>query len=346
MNIQKIIDFSRNNVKYFKGIIWVICIWILSTLNFYNPDIDNYKNLYKVIGDGVQVRNIERGFCIFIMLANRINLSYNEFIFVFLSIAVFIFLKALIFFDKDIKTPLLLYIIFPFFLDVVQIRNFMAMAITLFSLRFLVRDDWKGICFYIVGILTASAFHSVALCYLVFIFIHKKYRATLCILSVIFIALLVTIFSDAVININFIDRMQKYMEKLLQGTRTYTKILFGSFFMFYYIMLKILNVKGTNIVENIGWSKYKLVYAISKMMFIFLPVTFFDVDFFRIYRNIIPLFNVAICSQIKKQNIANRFFYKTILFIFTIVLFWLFIAAYTFEDVFISILKYNYLWGK
>lgn len=346
MEIQNIIDLSNNKKIYLKGFIFVFCIWILSALNYANPDMENYKNLYLVIGQGIRVKSIESGFCLFMAVTNKIGLSYNEFIFIYFTIAILIFIRALSFFEKNLRFVLGLYIIFPLFLDIVQIRNFMAMSIVLFSLRYLMKNNFLNIVLYVIGILIASTFHSIALCYLVFLFFIKREKKGVFILLIaIGIMVLLLMFPEVLKNAIHIEKAKRYMENFLYGTQLHTKILFALYFLFYAYILKLLSNNTSNVIRGSEYSKVTLVYKISKVMFIFLPILFFDVDFFRIYRNLLPVFNATICNQIKYLSTENRIFFKCILVIFMLLSFYFFIAIYTFEDVFISIMRYNYLWG-
>lgn len=132
-------------------------IFIVMTLNSYNPDYNSYNLIY-ANPDAAQE---EIGFRYLCKLGNLFNLSYNMFHFIIVFVALVLFIrgvKTLCKFEEVIPSNFYLvsYMLFPMILDVVLLRSFLSTCIIIYSLHFLYeKKNGK----YIIGVLCASTIH-------------------------------------------------------------------------------------------------------------------------------------------------------------------------------------------
>ena len=126
----KKINFKINLNKVSNRTIYLILLvfmWVLFAFNTRNNDRDNYLSLFTLITDFGQFdSNIEVGFQFLIQIAGNLGLNYEMFQAI---LATFFLLGISYFIKKYSMNPtlsLLVYAIFPFVIDTIQIRNTLA----------------------------------------------------------------------------------------------------------------------------------------------------------------------------------------------------------------------------
>lgn len=149
--------------------------WIFSVFNYANADYDNYRLIYEYYipnGAGLAVMP-DFGFYLLCKLAISMGITFAVFRGIYITIALIIFVKGIDYLSYRNKNIYILYAFFPFCIDVVQFRFFMATAIMLYALRFL--NEKKAIA-YVVLILIGATQHSSAVTYLLFLLSYMDYN--------------------------------------------------------------------------------------------------------------------------------------------------------------------------
>ena len=93
---------------------------------------------------------------------------------IFSAIALLLISISIYDYSKAPCLVLILYFIYPYFFDVVQIRNFMAEAIVFFGLRYLKEFTTKNIIFYVLFVLLSTMMHITSLFYFTYLVAYIK----------------------------------------------------------------------------------------------------------------------------------------------------------------------------
>ncbi len=319
----------KRNIKLKIGISFFLVLGIIMGANIKNPDTFIYE---KYIYYNNEFFAKDFGFGILVQLFKNFNLTYYH-LKMFVTIVGFILINhTLKRYIKDYKFLLFLYIIYPFFYDVVQVRNFLAMSIFIFALPYLLEKSKSGNIKYIISILIAATMQKTALVYLPIIFINKlekKKFIKAILIIVIFISILISIVKpifNVFVNI-LINNISMYLDgissKLVISTNYGWIIQWIIQFMnYYFVTTSFKYIKEEYETENMSVSASKnikftqLIININLYMFIFLPLYILTPTFNRIPRNIY-LLNFIVYSFVynirNKKNKYNRLVYCIIL---------------------------------
>ena len=164
----------RTNNKLF--IFFCLWLWILYTFSGTNADFAMYKDLYIQYG----TENLTMGnyllFKIFCKMCYILHCPYNLFLGIYSGIGLSLIGYIINKYAKEKNIVLSLYAIFPFVFYVIQLKNFMAMAVIIFAVQFLIKEGTKkekiiNYCIYIILNLIAIGFHTFAAVCLPFVVI-------------------------------------------------------------------------------------------------------------------------------------------------------------------------------
>lgn len=124
---------------------------LISKYDYFFPDYINYYNAYETVGGlGVNGYNqMEIGFRVLCLLFNKLGFSYDQFYLVLVVFSLFLILRTISFFSEKRSFILLMYITFPFLLDLVQIRYLLASSLVLYAIRYLTTKFEKNIFLFI-----------------------------------------------------------------------------------------------------------------------------------------------------------------------------------------------------
>jgi hypothetical protein len=344
--------FGKKHFK-FMAFMLLLFMWILFWANTMNPDYFNYMRLYSDIQSGspVYVENgKDIGFRIIIKLGIALGLSYEFFLSLIVIFAFLLIHSTVKQFCKNYNYVYLLYFIFPFFLDVVQIRNFLFMALFVYATKFLIDNSKKSKIKYVIIISLASLIHIIGILYLPMVLIGVKKKNYLIRGIVLF-----SVLTSLIIVVN--DKQIPYIGKLLiDNERLFSWIsirtnwgflLFWlmqtlSFLIMYYslstIKKNIIGSTGTEVksvrskeINAIQTDKdiifVQLVYWINLIAFIYFPFYIIASTFTRLLRNILLLNYVSfaiVSGRIKKRDkrlIFNMLVAIYVLFFFLIELY-------------------------
>lgn len=132
-----IIGIKKDKTIY--SILFIFSISVLLYYNTFNPDYIDYKYSYNNIETTLDW--FEFGFTTLIFLFNYLSISYN----LFIAIIYFILLSCISWIcnknDVNSSTLLLFYLIYPLFIDMVQIRHFIASMLFFVSMIFLSKNN-------------------------------------------------------------------------------------------------------------------------------------------------------------------------------------------------------------
>ena len=188
-----ILSFMKKNSKLIALflITWASIIFIFSTKN---ADLSNYQNhfLYGgVISEPIYVTLEE--------LFKFLGFNYTVYRGFLCLLGLSLIMKTFFDFSPYPNVCLFLYLLYPFCLDVIQVRSFVADAIVIFSIRFILdfhkTHNKRNIVFFFIGIAAATGFHYSAALFIVLgiLFLSLKRRTYfLCFLLPVLIIFLLT----------------------------------------------------------------------------------------------------------------------------------------------------------
>ncbi|KON82895.1 hypothetical protein AF331_18785 [Rossellomorea marisflavi] len=309
-----------------------VFMWILFGWNTGNADYNNYNYIYNFIDASGDYPAVEVGFKWIVKICILLGLNYNGFLITYSFIGLMLITSTAKKFTNNTTLVLVLYFVYPFLLDVVQIRNFLSMALMVFATRYLIQDGWKGVLKYILLILIATTFHYSSIFYLLFLLTKiKSYK------KITIITLLSIFFGYAAYNfltvfiIRFLS-MDRYTTYFSESTSLYAKILFVFYFAFslilmFYVYKRIKRGKYQQLSSSSNSDQIQyadIVFKINILILISYIFVIKDVDFVRLYRNILPL-NFILFAMIKPK-------YKIIKNVEMLVHSWLFVAFLGFSS--------------
>ena len=292
-------------------------MWILFWANTSNPDYNSYLNLYSSANESAFFTNnlsIGAGYLLLQKVSVMLGLEYKYFLMIIVFFAFFLIDSTVRRFTNNSNYVYLLYFIFPFFLDIVQVRNFMVMALLVFSFKYLIEDKkWSNLKFFIFMILAATIQY-IALFYIPFILV-KKHRGNLMILFVALFVLCVSTFfivsnevtflNTALANIFNNDRLADWFQvKSNFGFLLFWFMQMFSFFMVIYVRSEFNN-NTINLRKPFAQTILQpdeveiqdrfmtFLYWINILAFMYLPFYILDSTFTRLMRNMIFLNYIA-----------------------------------------------------
>ncbi|GEM_PF-1891993 len=313
--------YKNKNISFVKYIdlcffyLLLIFMWMFFAGNRGNADYENYLvyyNFYSLhIFDGVWYSDLEKGFSLLMKLSNFFNLTYSQFLGIYSFIALFLISNSILKYSKLRFITLLLYFSYQFFLDSVQIRNFMLLAIFLFSLRFLVdwysNDKKSSLVKYVLLVIISSQFHITGLFFILPVF-FKRIKLK----KMFYIVTTITIFMFSIKNY-----ILSYFSSALTDTR-YSSYLeepttfAGSLLIIVYVTVGLYIIKQLHerileesiSINNIVFSELTIKFNILLILTIFL----FSIrpDFIRIDRNILVLNYIVLTLCLKPFVISLK----------------------------------------
>ena len=155
-------------------IVIISILFILMGLNTNNPDYQYYEEIFHRAQNGISIISVETGFLFLLTLASKIGMNYPQFLMIYTAVGLILIGNSLILYTRKPILAIVCYFCYPFFLDLVQIRQFMAMAIFVFACRYLLHYSKSNLIKYCLLIFFASTQHLIALAFLFFLIVYFK----------------------------------------------------------------------------------------------------------------------------------------------------------------------------
>jgi hypothetical protein len=263
----------------------------------------NYRNLYEFVKtNGIaNYAFTEFGFIVFTFVCIKIGLTFTLYRTLIGAIGLLLIQKTVFEHTKKYNFVFFLYFIYPFIFDVIQIQNFLALSILVFSMKFLIPDNRKSKVMYIIGVLIATSIHYMSIFFLPFVFVEKISIRQLVRFTLIFVPILVILTKSAIIpslikyfiGNDLMAKLTPYFQKANWGFLLLWALQLG-FCIVTYQCYKIIN--KSEIDEN--WKVFgKLIVKLNiYLIIICFPLVIFNANFLRLHRNMLIL-NYLIMSQ-------------------------------------------------
>lgn len=330
-----------------------------------NIDYSIYENMYNLNNFTKDI-----GFGVLINISNTIGLNFLVF-----KLIISLFGLSLIYHSLG-KLKIskyyfsILYLIYPFFFDVVQIRNFLTMAIVVFAISLQIKNKSRKTITFIFLILIAASIQKIALAYLPIILVSNRHKNKL---SYLITGILITSSMALVLSgnaSNVVSQVINYVSNYFVGLENYVEVntelgwiisifqqVMNVFLVFSSKKIFISLNKNTleNVEETLINKQYKfiqLILNINILMLLYVPLFTIDENFTRIIRNImvINLFVYSLCiekimSFYREQGhfLVKYLIYTGGIYIYQIYLFFLLNRSY-WDTIVMPIIKDNWIW--
>lgn len=344
--IANIISLFSKKGRRIVGICSLIVLsMVVLTMQNDALDLFNYKRRYENIYSSEI--GIQPLYYLLQVFFRNINVDFDGFrisCFLVCMIGIYLILNKI---TDSFNTFAIVYMMYFFFLDGEQIRNFMASCILIVAFYYLLGEEKHNVRNFIICIVIATLIHTVFIVYFSFIIVRFKFDLNKIILRVTpLIAILVwiifryfNVFSKLLLIIND-ERAISYATSKTNFGWVIPTILY----LLAYFLLKKLNSEYANRHESvnvikrfrfIGTSKIKrlpkdincsqilsLLYDVNKIGLMFLPLMLGTLTFYRVSKNIIfvdCVFLTAIWDYLFRYD--NKFKYIKYYGCFLIIIF-------------------------
>lgn len=298
-------------------------IAIMIAINNGNPDQWQYINLYNQLrGEPSTIFNGNIGLNIVIYISSFFN-QYNLSIFLISCFFALIMFKAVRFYTPNISYVFSLYLISPFVIDTIQIKNFYATIIWLFFSRylylFIASRDRQDLFKYFLGVILASSIHFVFLfagLFALVAFINEKNffkfifscGLVLAVLSIIIYKIQAIILALSSTGIPMFDllatKIQNYGANFAfesASARREVTIIFYIMIFAVMIMIKKLMDRDKNLLSK---EMFLMVFLITSISVVIIPLMSYSQEIYRVQRNLLLLYYVMFAKCFDK-NIFN-----------------------------------------
>lgn len=276
--VQSILVNKKKSRRIILTLCVFICLWIIFGFNTDNADYAIYENWYNVIGKSGIVNRFEIGFEYTMLFFNKIGLNYRGFLIAYSFIGLAIISISVYKYSKIPYLVLVLYAFYPFLFDVVQIRNFMAEAIILYSLVFLKECNIKNIVLFSLLLIVAMLFHKGSFFYIFLLLAYlKDYKKIFKIsIAIMFFLFAVVIFKgDFLVKILADDVPELYLRYDSSFFKVIGYFIFSFLTAFFIFVFKQPN-KNNDYIQRV-----------IPIMLISIPFILISAQFYRMFRNMV-----------------------------------------------------------
>lgn len=302
----------NKNIKYLIFLM-LILMWVLYWGSTNNADSDNYLLLYehvKNVGEGFLTTEI--GFLGLVKLSVFFDLSYNQFLLIISFLALSLIYVTIKQYTNNVQYILSLYFIYPFLLDIVQVRHFLAMSIVVYSMNYLE----KGKNFrYIIGILMAFSIQFSSIVFLPFLIIQKmKIRQIWIISIIVIIAGMFFVNTSYIVDIVTLIVSMEKVNSYLSNRAKFGYLVQWAIQILYMIPVYIIYKKLYN--NNLNEKIIEIVYKINIYILIMFPIYTINLTSSRVFRMTLILNYIVYAIGFLRLN--NK--YKYTLFFYILLL--------------------------
>lgn len=291
----------------------LILIFILMTFSIGGPDIGVYISSYDKVGNAYDLQialdstYMEYGYTFLMYVANKLGLNFFSFRIILTFICLGLFASSVKYYKVNPNLIVGLYMIYLFFFDTIQLRNFIIQFIILFATRYLFQKSGISILKYILCIIIAGSIHIIAFLFLSLLLIRlvnseKFYKwlfALVVLLFVLFLFLKPVLPQIMSILAKLIDRGSSYFT----GTVRFSYWIVMFFYLLGFAPLYLYRNKVEDLTRK---DKIDYIIKINVIIGLFLPLCFINSSFYRIFRNIVVLDTIGLTLLYENTKTHTR----------------------------------------
>lgn len=320
----------KNNI-----LILLLSVGVFSLIwagNIAGPDIENYLTQYKYPTSRLTSGGIEIVYNYLIYIFSTKNVDF----YVFRFIISFVSLTAIFLFSTKIEANphklLIFYALSQFFLDGVQIRNFLALPFFVLAGVTLIKGERRWKIKFACLILIASLIHVSFLIYLIFLLVPEKdlsYKRLIKIHGAVAVILCVVFFFekqylgiiiDLISSIDLTRATNYSQVSTKMGSLIIVLLQLAGIGVSYFSYHKIQKLNDTNGNMDCLERRLHRILWINILAIYLLPFSMIQLTFYRLIRNLI-LFNFS-SVLISIRYYPRKFRYKFWIVLFVYLLLW------------------------
>lgn len=257
-------------------------MWVLFWSNQASADYENYFRMYELVSTtGKAYATSQFGLTALFKIFYSFGLSYNQTLAVLSFVGFVLIWSTVRAYSPKPQLVLLLYFIYPFLLNVVQIKQFLAMCLTIYGFKSLESEEttWK----YMFCIVLASSIHMISAIFLPFLFIRKVKHEKLFQLLIIYLLI-----SIPLAYTNFFRILATFIVSEARiGIYFDNRAKLGFFIMFIiqgFFLFSIYLSKNFLINKNENLRFVNLVYMLNLYILILFPLYVINMTFSRAFQ--------------------------------------------------------------
>ncbi|TRY16686.1 hypothetical protein FOJ82_14930 [Tessaracoccus rhinocerotis] len=170
------IAFSGRRDQFVSALFIGILI-LLFAGNMTNPDYAGYQYQYELQANSFQLGDsyFEPGFRNLMLMAVHLGLTYAQFVTAVAIIGILLIHRTLARMPGAANYVYPLYLLFPFFLDVIQVRNFLVVALLVYATGLIVTmKGRKAVLVFGALIIVAGSMHALAFLYAPLVLLRRR----------------------------------------------------------------------------------------------------------------------------------------------------------------------------
>jgi hypothetical protein len=273
--------------------------WLLIAGNYENADYWQYVMRYD---DGLVIQ-VEIGYSLLCEIFRNLGCNYLEFKAIVTFISLFFIFKTIYRLSVSPSVGAALFLIYPFIIDITQIRNFIAYGIVFAAIPYLFNNDWKSIVKYCAIVFLASTIHVSAIFYLLFILAKVRIKFFYVVVGIVILEV-----AKEALKLFFANQMGTekldFLEKpSVIGAIFGSIIVYLNYLLIYFVYNKKRFVKSQS---KFLWARFSTekIWLYCNMMFLaIIPFLFDNGNYSRVYRNMAILNMIFILNAyyVKKK---------------------------------------------
>lgn len=310
---------KRININHLILLISILFLWILFSFCSKVPDFENYALVFRRLSWGDSYHSMETGYWLLCKAAYAIGLDINGFRKIYGLVGLSLMASTAVRYTKKPYYVLSLYLLYPFLLDVVQIRHFMACSIIVFGIRYLEYFETKNFAKYCLCVCLAMSQHTIALAYSAFLFVYLKNLKT--IMKIVIPTAAGFLFLGKMLMRSTLYRSlldyrgieDAYMDGIAIRQFLLYMVFFALLSFLCYYLWKIGKTKSFW-TDALAEERTNAIFKICMISIVYIPLVLIDFQLTRLFRGCVFIMEVFIIRQLENIYALDRFLMKIIVF--------------------------------
>lgn len=308
---EKKIKTKKEKFIYLEDILFISYLILLAGALSYGPDFDVYQRAYD---SAFYIR--DKGYGVLLFILKSIGFDVKQIrLFIAVFCVILIYATGRRYLNRRyIKWLYICYFVYPYFLDMIQLRNWLAMSIFIFSLPFLSKEDFSSKCKFLLLVLIAGSMQKTLFAFAPLVLFksmnHRKaFKVffSLVAICVVFLGSNKGIVLDVELFLltNFGEKLgiTVYLQDLTNWgwLISWVQTFLNIFIM--YLINRSCSFNRTNLNEENKKTKmlFEIGYLVNIYSIFFLPLYVISVDFFRLCRNL-QVINIIILIRFFQEK--------------------------------------------
>lgn len=285
-------------------LMWLVDAFYVQMSSSHYSDYIEYYDVY----NGLKENYFEFGYYYLGLMAKSLGCDFFLFRMIIVTLTLLLLHNSILKYSKEPGWVTLIYMIHPFLLQCIQIRNAFAVAIIIFSLRFLDREN-KNILKFIVLMVCAVSIHISSLLYLIIlccVFFEYKFIVKISISILLTLEIILYFLKNQIVYfMASLLKTQKITYYLSSGDNRFLSTSMLVYLVIYVVCYLVYN----QIYKKKNSNDFDGVLLMSSLLIMaYIPLMLVNFDYFRIFEYFFPVVTMALFNVLHKINFSNFIF--------------------------------------